>query len=91
MPSPHPLLFGQVLIQLMDYDNMNPDDYAGCLFLDLGSCPIGMDQNNIPPPPTPVWMPFFLEKPGDSSGELLVSYQVPVACLAFCDTFSGAA
>lgn len=67
----------------MDYDNLNPDDYAGCLFLDLGSCPIAMNQNNIPPPPTPTWMPFFLEKPGDSSGELLVSYQVPVVCSAY--------
>lgn len=82
-PPPHSLSFRQVLIQLMDFDNMNPDDYAGCLFLDLGSCPIVMDQNNIPSPPTPTWMPFFLEKPGDSSGELLVSYQVPVVSLAY--------
>ncbi|CAM9992524.1 unnamed protein product [Ectocarpus sp. 6 AP-2014] len=68
--------FPQVSIQLMDWDPLDPNDYAGCMFLDLGSCPIEMDQANIPYPPLPTWMPFFLEKPGDSSGELLVSYQL---------------
>lgn len=66
----------QVSVQLTDYDAYGADDYAGCLFLDLSSCPIDRDQNNIPPPPRPTWREFFLEKPGDSSGELLVSYQV---------------
>lgn len=66
----------------MDWDPLDANDYAGCMFLNLGSCPIEMDQENIPYPPVPTWMPFFLEKPGDSSGELLVSYQVR-QCLRF--------
>lgn len=69
-------LFVQVSIQLMDWDALGANDYAGCMFLNLGGCPIDMDQDNVPRPATPTWMPFFLEKPGDSSGELLVSYQV---------------
>ncbi|CAN0567656.1 unnamed protein product, partial [Laminaria digitata] len=60
----------------MDYDAFGADDYAGCLFLNLGQCPIEMDQDDIPHPSLPTWTPFFLEKPGDSTGELLVSYQV---------------
>lgn len=66
----------QVSIQLTDHDPYEHDDYVGCLFLDLSSCPVIVDQSNIPPPPRPVWRSFFREKPGDCSGELLVSYQV---------------
>ena len=66
----------QVSIQLMDWDPVGANDYAGCLFLDLGACRVEPDQDSIPHPGLPTWMPFFLEKPGDSSGELLVSYQV---------------
>ncbi|CAM9701229.1 unnamed protein product, partial [Scytosiphon promiscuus] len=68
--------FPQVSIQLMDYDPVGPNDYAGCMFLDLGSCNIDQNQYGIPTPPLPTWKSFFLEKPGDSSGELLVSYQL---------------
>lgn len=60
----------------MDFDAMGVDDYAGCLFLNLGECPIERDQDDIPLPPEPKWTEFFLEKHGDSTGELLVSYQV---------------
>lgn len=63
-------------IQLTDHDAYEADDYAGCLFLDLSTCPIEPDQYRVPPPPRPEWKSFFLEKPGDSSGELLLSYQV---------------
>lgn len=68
-------------IQLIDYDALGPDDYAGCVFLDLGTCRLERDQDNIPVPDRPTWTPFFLEKPGDSSGELLVSYQVDTICV----------
>eukprot|EP00752_Nemacystus_decipiens_P012046 g10680.t1 len=68
--------FPQVSIQLMDWDPVGANDYAGCLFLDLGACRVEPDQGNIPHPGLPTWTPFFLEKPGDSSGELLVSYQL---------------
>ncbi|CAN0214917.1 unnamed protein product, partial [Hapterophycus canaliculatus] len=60
----------------MDYDPFDPNDYAGCMFLSLGSCSIDQNQYGIPAPPLPTWKTFFLEKPGDSSGELLVSFQV---------------
>lgn len=60
----------------MDHDIFDADDYAGSLFLDLADVPITMDQDNIPPPRDPSWKAFFLEEPGDSSGELLVSCQV---------------
>lgn len=30
----------------------------------------------IPPPPTPKWESFYMENPGDSQGELLVSLQL---------------
>lgn len=60
----------------MDWDPVGSNDYAGCLFLNLGACPVEPNQYNIPHPGLPTWTPFFLEKPGDSSGELLVSYQV---------------
>lgn len=69
-------ILSQVSIQLMDWDPVGANDYAGCLFLDLGTCRVEPDQDNIPHPGLPTWMPFFLEKPGDSSGELLISYQV---------------
>lgn len=64
----------------MDHDVFDADDYAGCLSLSLADVTIEMDQNNIPPPQDPTWMQFFLEKPGDLSGELLVSYQVIIFC-----------
>lgn len=73
----------QVSIQLMDWDPVGANDYAGCLFLDLGACRVEPDQDSIPHPGLPTWMPFSLEKPGDSSGELLVSYQVKEKSVTF--------
>lgn len=78
----------------MDHDVFDADDYAGCIFLNLADVTIDMDQNNIPPPQDPSWQRFFLEQPGDSSGELLVSYQVllgrtPRTVEIYCSTSSS--
>ncbi|CAN0415843.1 unnamed protein product, partial [Ascophyllum nodosum] len=69
-----------VTVQLFDWDLKWTDDYCGNLFIGLEDIEIiqadGRTTSSLPPPPKPMWEPFYMEQPGDSQGELLVSVQL---------------
>ncbi|CAM9300396.1 unnamed protein product, partial [Phaeothamnion confervicola] len=65
----------QVNIQVFDWDRVGDDDYCGSIFVPLGDLLVETAAN-LAPPPEPSWRSFFLEKPGDSDGQLLCSFQV---------------
>ncbi|CAM9913483.1 unnamed protein product [Discosporangium mesarthrocarpum] len=68
--------FPQVVnLQLYDWDALGDDDYSGTCFFPLSELPVE-PQADVGPPPRPMWQSLFLEEPGDSIGELLLSFQL---------------
>ncbi|DAZ97328.1 TPA: hypothetical protein N0F65_003692 [Lagenidium giganteum] len=73
----------KVSLQVFDWDQWDSDDYVGCVKFSLSSFPQmtsnEYDQrkaNGTYAPPLPQWYPIQFLKPGDTEGELLVSFDL---------------
>jgi len=77
---PDPQFFPQVNFQLFDWDGMfEAPDYCGCFNATLGNNDVfDADDHNGSKEmvPEPRWIKLMKEQPGDSDGEILVSFQL---------------